>query len=127
MSETPKPIIRGLDKFGGGKIEEATPSLFPEGYKVDPLIVEKIASINTDKALVPFEDPKGVLGPGVVLSSPRDPDHRRVITNMYKTPRGSVLVRIHIEGQEGLNSLGLDDVWQKIREGRLVVPAEATE
>lgn len=114
-------IIRGLDKFDGKVIEEE-PGLIPKGYDFPPELAEQLARRTGNPDLQPFEDPEGIISPGLILVSPHDPDHRRLIAHMYTTPRGNRIVVAHIEGEKALRNTSLEAMREKIAEGRLVVP-----
>lgn len=120
-----KPTLRGLGKFPVATAEKETPKLIPEGYDMPPDVLRSIEQRTTNPELEPFTDSEGVLHPGLVLDS-LGADKKRLITNMYRTPRGVNMIAVHIEGEPGLRNLTLEDVRQRIKEGRLVIPSDAT-
>lgn len=116
LSETVE--IRGLDKFSGAS-EAERHRLIPEGYDMSQEVAERVQSRAVNPDLKPFEDPEGVIIPGLLLTSGHDPDHRRLVTNVYTTPRGVRMVAVHIEGEPGLRNVTIEDLRRRIAEGQL--------
>lgn len=112
--------IRGLEKFGA-KSEKS--GIIPDEYDISPELVARVEALRADPSLKPFEDPRGELAPGTLLTSRNDPEHRRLITNMYLGKNGQPFVRVHIEGSPaGLHNKPLDEIRAKIAEGSLRLP-----
>jgi hypothetical protein len=106
--------------------EKAKPSLAPDDYNLPELVAEKIDEIASNESLTPFEDPEGVIVPGRLFSSSTDPSRRRLITNVYSTPNGNVVAKVHIEGAGGLRNLSINDLQERINNG-LLLPPEVTK
>lgn len=101
---------------------EGAPKLIPEDYDMPDNVREVVESRETAAGSSPLEDPSGIIAPGPILTSPADPDHRRLVTNMYTTPRGKGIVAVHIEGETGLRNLTLEDLHGRINDGRVQLP-----
>ena len=107
------------------KLEAEEPKLIPKDYDMSPDVMKRLEERMRNPDLAPFEDPDGVIVPGLLLTSPHDPEHRRLIAHMYRTPQGQRIVVAHIEGEPALRNTGLEDLRQKIAEGRLKPVSES--
>ena len=124
MSSDMAEAAASSEHAAAGKEE---PRLIPEGYEIPPEIVERVKRRMENPELTPFEDPEGIITPGLVLTSPRDPDHRRLVTNMYITPKGAKMVSVHIEGSGHYTNLLPEDLRRKIADGELSLPPSGPE
>ncbi len=119
----PSEALRGLDKFPSSSTGETETKLIPEGYDMPPEVVEKTKIYKDEVDYEPYEDPEGLITPGLVLISPRDPEHRRLIVNTVRSKsRGKEMTVVHIEGGTVLHKYPMEDIRQKIAEGSLVLP-----
>lgn len=123
VSETVE--IRGLEKFRRTE-DKDSPQLIPGGYDMAPEVGEKVKFYEDSPDFTTFEDPKGILAPGVVLDSPHDPKHRRLITNLVRNFRGHEMVMIHIEGGKQLFKYNPESIYEKIADGDLLLPNSET-
>jgi hypothetical protein len=97
--------------------------LVPEDYDLPDSVAEQIRKKTEAEDLTLLEDPNGVIMPGRLFISAHDPSHRRLITNVYATPRGSTIATVHIEGEPMLRTHSMADIQRRIDEGALVPPS----
>ncbi|MGH7157239.1 MAG: hypothetical protein ACREGG_03980 [Candidatus Saccharimonadales bacterium] len=114
-------VLRGLEKFG--KPEDTEGSLVPEDYDLPSLAQEQIKRMAESPELRPIDDPEGVLRPGLLMTSVRDPDHRRLLVDTYRG-KNVELAAIHIEGEPAVRKIPIDELRRKIADGELVLPSD---
>jgi hypothetical protein len=104
-------------------VRVAGPEPIPGDYDMSPEVADKIIKRRDNPDYVSFADPEGIITPGLLLISSVDPDHRRLVTNMYEANGGrSRNVSVHIEGADTLNNVSLESLHEKLADGRLAVP-----